>query len=503
MKNVHLFFLSSLLFFSFGATAQISINQEHLPEIGDIVIIATSDTLDVPVGAPGINQEWDYTLLDTLSYDTLNYIAPMDAPNSEDFPTANIVGVQDGAYIFLNSTSTEFWRLGLVGEVEEGSGEFVSIPFSPPSKQFVFPGTYETTFLDSTVIDFMIPTQFGDVRVKNIVLTENTIDGYGTVSTAEGTFNALRMNSYSTSIDSAWIFVFGNWTLVDSTQSMSTTITFLTRESKGPLVILGVEEDGHVSSASHVIGISPQVWQPIAAFSLVNEGEGLIDLTDESQDSPTEWFWDFGDGNTSIEQSPQHTYTQNGMYTVCLTATNSAGSNTVCQTTTILLTPVAAYTFTDQGSGLLDFEDLSTNDPTEWLWDFGDGITSNDQNPSHTYTLNDTYTTCLTATNAAGTHTECQMITVVVVGVNDLATPIALQVFPNPVKDFVHFKINEEVSSPLQISITDAQGRLIYTEQLQQSEQKINTSNWAKGIYLFRVYTSDESASTSGRIVVQ
>lgn len=56
-------------------------------------------------------------------------------------------------------------------------------------------------------------------------------------------------------------------------------------------------------------------------------------------------------------------------------------------------------------SGVVNFVDLSTNAPSSWDWDFGDGGTSNLQNPSHTYTSNGLYTVTLEASNSIGTNT--------------------------------------------------------------------------------------------------
>ena len=73
------------------------------------------------------------------------------------------------------------------------------------------------------------------------------------------------------------------------------------------------------------------------------------------------------------------------------------------------------------GSAPMDvqFIDHSTNSPTSWSWDFGDGATSTEQNPTHTYTKPGVYTVSLTATNAGGSNTETQIITV-----NDVTAPI-------------------------------------------------------------------------------
>ena len=71
--------------------------------------------------------------------------------------------------------------------------------------------------------------------------------------------------------------------------------------------------------------------------------------------------------------------------------------------------PIAAFTASeteiDEGKSI-SFTDQSTNTPTTWSWDFGDGGISTQQNPSHTYDTAGTYTVSLTATNSYGSNTE-------------------------------------------------------------------------------------------------
>ncbi|OON65626.1 GEVED domain-containing protein [Hymenobacter sp. CRA2] len=54
---------------------------------------------------------------------------------------------------------------------------------------------------------------------------------------------------------------------------------------------------------------------------------GCVQFTDQSQNGPTSWLWNFGDGTTSTQQNPRHCYTTAGTFTVTLTATNSVGNN--------------------------------------------------------------------------------------------------------------------------------------------------------------------------------
>jgi len=86
--------------------------------------------------------------------------------------------------------------------------------------------------------------------------------------------------------------------------------------------------------------------------------------------------------------------------------------------------PSANFTanFTETCTGNIEFSDLSANGPTSWSWDFGDGSSSTDQNPSHTYTSNGTYTIELTASNVNGSDVNTQVNYIVV---NLPAPPIA------------------------------------------------------------------------------
>lgn len=79
------------------------------------------------------------------------------------------------------------------------------------------------------------------------------------------------------------------------------------------------------------------------------------------------------------------------------------------------VTPTAQFTMNNAVvcTGLInDFNDTSLDNPTSWAWDFGDGSTDNVQNPTHIFANTGTYTVQLTASNAAGSNTFSQVITV-------------------------------------------------------------------------------------------
>jgi len=74
---------------------------------------------------------------------------------------------------------------------------------------------------------------------------------------------------------------------------------------------------------------------PIAAFTYTDD---MLQVTFEDQTSrnPSTWHWDFGDGTTDDVQHPVRNYTSPGQYEVCLIASNNIGSDTVCQSITLM-----------------------------------------------------------------------------------------------------------------------------------------------------------------------
>lgn len=118
----------------------------------------------------------------------------------------------------------------------------------------------------------------------------------------------------------------------------------------------------------------------------------------------TSWLWDFGDGTSSTLQHPTYSYETSGLYNINLTVSNAAGcvSDTLKSITILIYPqPIAAFTFEPDnpivGEEML-FIDLSINALT-WNWDFNDGYTSVEQNPSHIYTSYDNYNIQLIVTN--------------------------------------------------------------------------------------------------------
>lgn len=187
---------------------------------------------------------------------------------------------------------------------------------------------------------------------------------------------------------------------------------------------------GAVSSKTGTVTANPA---PIADFTYTNAtgtAPLYVKFTDASTpvDNIAHWAWDFGDGANDTAQSPAHTYSAPGIYTVNLTVTDGSGViATKIVTPAVTVThagPVANFTFApDRGPARLvvTFTDNSTSTPpgqiASWAWDFGDGSSTNAtlQNPVHSYAAAGLYTVHLTVTDgsaASDTKTVPNAVTV-------------------------------------------------------------------------------------------
>ncbi|RMG75742.1 MAG: PKD domain-containing protein [Bacteroidetes bacterium] len=185
-----------------------------------------------------------------------------------------------------------------------------------------------------------------------------------------------------------------------------------------------------------------------AAFSLTDSAICLgdpITFTNLSTGGVTAIEWDFGetpgvDGTADVET---YTYSAPGTYTVTLRAINAACGDTLVRPALITVDPVPTADYTVdrlidcQPGNPFTFTDQSVN-AVAWAWDFGDGTTSAQQNPNHTFTSFGDFDVCLVVTNALGcTDTLCQAISIEPPNVNFNRSPV-------------------DGCAPLQVQFTDA-----------------------------------------------
>lgn len=187
-------------------------------------------------------------------------------------------------------------------------------------------------------------------------------------------------------------------------------------------VVLTVEaSNGCKNSDTRIVRVneSPTAFF-LAEQICVGTPGGFTDLSSSMAGDPiVSWSWDFGDGGTSIEQNPQHTFVTPGMYNVLLEVETATCINDTVLEVQVLPTPDSDFS-ADVLAGCSPFEAAFTNESNgavNYTWLFGDGGGSAEENPVHTFTnfgnADSVYTVQLIASTAFGcTDTSSLEVTV-------------------------------------------------------------------------------------------
>ena len=126
-----------------------------------------------------------------------------------------------------------------------------------------------------------------------------------------------------------------------------------------------------------------------------------LQFTDLSFGNPTSWNWSFGDGTTSNLQHPTYAWSSAGFYTISLEVTDPVQSDIIVKENYIFVKDTLDAEFTATSTNVIfgnwaHFTDLSKGNPTSWFWQFGDGFSSNQENPLHKYKFAGNFTVRLT-----------------------------------------------------------------------------------------------------------
>jgi len=183
--------------------------------------------------------------------------------------------------------------------------------------------------------------------------------------------------------------------------------------------------DGTGTSATDDIGVTVDSIADITALPVASVGASALTGTAPMSvnfagsasggTSPYTYSWSFGDGGTSTEQNPSHIYVKAGTYAAKFTVTDSvgkkgSGSATVIVASASTAAPTAnfiAFPASGPAPHAVRFAGMASggSSPYVYRWNFGDGTTSTERNPAHTYTLPGTYTVTLTVTDGRSAST--------------------------------------------------------------------------------------------------
>ncbi|MES2557964.1 MAG: PKD domain-containing protein [Bacteroidota bacterium] len=345
---------------------------------------------------------------------TGQYIFRSTTTNSQDINTGN--NTNDTELEVVNVCNPSMTLSYVTGNTPDGSQNWngganddgMAVYYAPP----VYP-------YDITTLQYYISSNVGNGFIAQVYDDDGANGGPGTLlftqtissaSIISAAWNTVSLGTPVTLNDGGFYVV---WL-------QGGTTIFLGTETAGPHSRRNYEildggwsefRDNATKDALIRVSINGFSGLPVALFSETSDHLDAA-FTSSSTGPGQSWSWDFGDGNSSTEENPEHTYLAPGTYTVCLTTTTPCGSDDSCLTVTICDNAIAAYTSADNDL-TVDFTDQSTGTTDSWMWDFGDGNTSTQQHPSHTYTTSGTYNVCLIAENSCGYNdTICQTVTV-------------------------------------------------------------------------------------------
>ncbi|MFN8299452.1 MAG: PKD domain-containing protein, partial [Chitinophagales bacterium] len=196
------------------------------------------------------------------------------------------------------------------------------------------------------------------------------------------------------------------WKLNDTLTTTITNPYCIYTQERRKVVLYVTDQNGCKDSIAFRISVTDIDAGFVANKTEACAGES-IKFTSTSPIIGTGRFWDFGDGTTSTSTNPTKVYSNPGIYTVKLTAIDGPCRDTLVKVNYITITTGFAVSFTadaTQGCETPFTVNFSNNTPggATFNWTFGDGTTSNAENPSKTFTTNGTFSVSLTVTDTTG-----------------------------------------------------------------------------------------------------
>ncbi|MDI6793966.1 MAG: PKD domain-containing protein, partial [bacterium] len=295
-------------------------------------------------------------------------------------------------------------------------GTYETLSTQNPSTSWNVAGTYSVT-LKVTDDDGGIDTDTTKVVISDRIPPVVTITAPNNGNNTTTTQPQIIISGWASDTGTGVVTVSLN--TGDSNTGNTVNFSFLVTLNPDTNTFVITARDGAGNTGTDTIIIYYSSPCPVlAADFTAGDTSGCVPLVVNFSDSSTgdvlSWLWDFGDGTTSSDSNPSHTYTDSGTYTVSLTVSDTCGSDTRTQTACITVnccsTVAADFSGSPATTGCapltVNFSDSSTGDVLSWWWDFGDGDTSAIKNPSHTYTDSGNYTVSLTVSDTCDSDSE-------------------------------------------------------------------------------------------------
>ncbi len=251
---------------------------------------------------------------------------------------------------------------------------------------------------------------------------------------------------------------------------------------------------------------------PVAAFNssktTVCVGD-TITFASTTTGPVTTYNWNFG-----VDATPQTantvgphavTYSNQGSKTATLAVSNAGGASNTSGAVLVVDKPFTQFSAINSDTLTVIFNDFSTNNPTAWAWNFGDGNTSGNQNPTHVYSAGGTYNVTLTATNACGSTDSTFAVYVSGIGINEKEFGSGIALMPNPASQQVTLRAYFNTAQDLHVELHDITGKLLAKTTWQNASSgndfTLPIENLPDGVYVLKLFNTNNSATK--RLVVK
>ena len=211
--------------------------------------------------------------------------------------------------------------------------------------------------------------------------------------------------------------------------------------------------------------------------------------------SGAEYAWDFGDGNFISGSDPTHVYINPGSYVVCLTATDSCGTESMCDTLVVSCAlPLVGFDYVQDGL-IVSFTNTSTPN-AKYKWDFGDGTSSDQFEPFHSYLTPGQYTVGLSVSTNCGTDSLITSIDIITTSIHTEIEELDVKLYPNPSRGKLLLEIFETDRMQISWELTDLRGRSVKQSSFFSNnsivKETIDLSKEAEGAYILKIWAGNK-----------
>jgi len=518
-------------------------------------------------GITNCNEDKEITFQSTPTFSELEALYSYSHQLSIDVQQNGNIGSYTAIVHYDPDTDISDSLGGLTVNLPTGIYSTDNLNFTLPSiggTDFIFDFTADpeycgdAIFLINTIIDVELGCdnntpcvrrfEFEDVLTENICIQECVIesidiDAIPVFSCLNYSLNAVTpVVNYGDIVSYDWVLTDINNNLIGNYSGNEIEVDFpnVGAPFTAVLTVVGINNSGSVCEAEKIITLTPSC-KPCAIDSdfIISRNRSetcnsieLIPSITVYNGEINSYLWSIYDeqgngletihSNTIIPESLTYEFLQSGIYKVCLevNSSNLLGeicNKRICKEVVINCKPCnveakfSTQRISDCTYQFINHSIVGNSSNVEYLWDFGDGNTSTEFEPVHTYTADGGKYVYLTVTALNSTNDSCESTFGPMKietkrcsqggGHSDTIIATDIDLFPNPNSGIFTLSFNNYVES-CEVDVYDVLGKIIYHKIMGNGKVfPVDISSCASGVYLVKV--SSETISKTKRIVIE